>query len=158
MLGGEGVIRAGHPATPVDLFTYQTPANAQFEAAWALTEAIIGRLRDEVKKRGATLVVVLVAAPEQLYPAEWEQTIAAHPDMQGLSWDLEAPNRRLASFLAQQNILYLDLLPIFRQAAAQPGGQPLHLRHDQHWTAAGHRLAAQAIHDFLMAELGDQLR
>jgi hypothetical protein len=34
----------------------------------------------------------------------------------------------------------------------------LHLRHDQHWTAAGHRLAAQAIHDFLMAELGDQLR
>jgi hypothetical protein len=101
---------------------------------------------------------VLVAAPEQLDPAEWEQTIAAHPDMQGLNWDLEAPNRRLASLLAQQDILYLDLLPIFRQAAAQPDSQPLHLRHDQHWTAAGHRLAGQAIHDFLIAELGDQLR
>ena len=153
ILGGEGVIRAGHPVTPLPFFTYQAPAEARFEAAWTLTEAILRRLRAEVEKRGATLVVVLVAAPEQVYPAEWERTLAGYPEMAGLAWDLEAPNRRLAQFLAAENILHLDLLPVFRRAAEQPGSPPLHLRRDQHWTAAGHRLAAEAIHDFLQNEL-----
>lgn len=153
ILGGEGVIRAGHPVTPVPFYIYQTPPEARFEAAWSLTEAILRRLRDEVEKRGATLVVVIVAAPEQVYPARWEQTLAGNPEMAGLTWDLEAPNRRLAGFLAAENIPYLDLLPVFRQAAGQPDSLPLHLRRDQHWTAAGHRLAAEAIHDFLQNEL-----
>ena len=39
------------------------PKVAEFEAAWALTEAIILRLRDEVAQRGSKLVVVLIAAP-----------------------------------------------------------------------------------------------
>lgn len=157
ILGGEGVIRAGHPVTPIPFFTYQTPPDAEFEAAWRLTEAILRRLRDEVDKRGATLAVILVAAPEQVYPAEWERTLAAHPDMQRLNWDLEAPNRRLAAFLAAEDIPHLDLLPVFRRAAEQTGSPPLHLRRDGHWTAAGHRLAAETIHDFLVKEFGDKL-
>jgi len=150
ILGGEAVIRAHNPATPVNLFIYQTPPPAEFEAAWSLTEAIIAGLRDEVNKRGDRLAVVLIGAPEQVYPELWLQTVARNPQMQAINWDLEAPNRRLARFLQRENIPCLDLLPVFRQAAAQPGAVPLHLKHDQHWTAAGHRLAATAIHDFLL--------
>jgi hypothetical protein len=73
--------------------------------------------------------------------------------MQTSTWDLEAPNRRLTGFLTAQNIAHLDLLPIFREAAARPDTPPLHFRHDQHWTVAGHRLAAEAIGDFLLNEL-----
>jgi hypothetical protein len=150
ILGGEAIIRASHPATPVSFFVYQEPPNARFEAAWALTEAIIRRLRDEVEGRGSRLVVVIIAAPEQVYPAEWEQTVARNPAIQSLTWDLDAPNRRLDAFLTVENIPHLDLLPVFRRAAANPATPPLHFRHDQHWTPAGHRLAAEAIHEFLV--------
>jgi hypothetical protein len=158
ILGGEGMVRATHPPTPVPFFVYQSPPDERFEAAWTLTEAIIVRLRDEVEQRGAKLVVVIIGAPEQVDPAEWERTVAAHPAMQDLSWDLDAPNRRLTSFLAAQGIPYLDLLPVFREVAAQPDTPPLHFRHDQHWTGAGHRLAAETIHEFLLGELGSELK
>lgn len=152
ILGGEAVIRARHPTTPVPFFVYQAPPDERFEAAWTLTEAIIARLRHEVESRGSQLVVALVAAPEQVYPDQWAQTVARNPAMQSLRWDLDAPNRRLNQFLTRQNIAHLDLLPIFREAAAQPNAPPLHFRHDQHWTPAGHRLAAEAIHRFLLDE------
>lgn len=157
ILGGEGVVRAGHPTTPVDLFVYQSPPDAQFQAAWALTEAIIKRLRDEVESRGAKLAVVIVGAPEQVYPVEGERMLAANPGLQGLTIDLELPNRRLNDFLAAEHIPHLDLLPVFRQAAAEPNTPPLHFRHDGHWTVAGHRLAAEAISEFLRKELGSSL-
>jgi hypothetical protein len=149
ILGGEGVVRANHPPIPIPFFVYESPPNAEFTAAWELTEAIIRRLRAEVERRGAVLVVVLVAAPEQVYPAEWQATLAANPEMVRHTWDLDAPNRRLADFLEAEEIPHLDLLPIFREAAAKPDAPRLHLRHDQHWTAEGHQLAAEAIHDFL---------
>lgn len=152
ILGGEGVVRANHPATPIPFFVYQSPPNEQFEAAWTLTEAIISRLRDEVEQRGGRLVVLIIAAPEQVYPDQWQRTLTAHPAMQAHTWDLEAPNRRLAAFLTAEKIPHLDLLPIFRRAAARSDTPPLHFRHDQHWTPAGHRLAAEAIHDFLLKE------
>jgi hypothetical protein len=156
ILGGEGVIRAGHPTTPVPFFVYQYPPDQEFTAAWVLTEALIAQLRDEVEKRGAKLVVVIVGTPEQVYPEAWSRTLAANPAMQEISWDLEAPNRRLATFLEAENILYLDLLPVFRETAAQPDAPQLHFRHDQHWTEAGHRLAAEAIFKFLCNELEEK--
>jgi hypothetical protein len=149
ILGGEAVIRATNPSLPIPFLVYQTPLDQRFEAAWSLTEAILARLRDEVERRGSRLIVVIIAAPEQVYPDAWERTLAAQPALSSLNLDLDAPNRRLAAFLAVQNIPHLDLLPIFRQAAAQPDALPLYFRRDQHWTPAGHRLAAEAIHDFL---------
>ncbi|MBE7552522.1 MAG: hypothetical protein HS126_15745 [Anaerolineales bacterium] len=157
ILGGEGVVRAGHPTTPVHFFVYQSPPEAQFEAAWALTEAIIKRLRDEVENHGARLAMVIIGAPEQVYPLEGERMLAANPGLQGLTLDLELPNRRLNDFLTAERIPHLDLLPVFRQAAADPNTLPLHFRHDGHWTVAGHRLAAEAIHEFLQKELSSSL-
>ena len=153
ILGGEAIIRANHPATPVPFYVYQTPPDARFEAAWALTEAIIARLRDEVQGRGSRLVVVIIGAPEQVYPAEWEQTVRRNPAMQSLAWDLDGPNRRLNAFLVKEDIPHLDLLPVFRHAASNPATPLLHFRHDQHWTPAGHRLAAEALHKFLVNEV-----
>jgi hypothetical protein len=153
ILGGEAVVRAGHPTTPVHFLVYRSPPDERYEAAWSLTEAIIKRLRDEVAQHGSKLAVVLIGGPEQVYPQQWQQTIAGNPEMQALTWDLEAPNRRLNEFLARENIPHLDLLPVFRQAAARPDALPLHFRHDGHWTVAGHKLAAQAMSDFLQQKV-----
>ena len=135
------------------LLASQRPAKAQDEEVIALTdiaEAIIARLRDEVTGRGGQLVVVIIGAPEQVYPEQWQQTIARNPAMQSLSWNLDAPNRWLDAFLTKEDIPHLDLLPVFREAASQPNAPALHFRHDQHWTAEGHRLAAKTIYEFLV--------
>lgn len=150
ILGGEAVIRATHPSIPIPFLVYRNPPDKRFESAWELTEAIILRLRDEVEQRGSQLVIAIVGAPEQVYADDWNRTLAANPGMQHLELDLDAPNRRLTSFLASEKIAYLDLLPVFREVAAQPDAPPLHFRHDQHWTPAGHRLAAETIHEFLL--------
>jgi hypothetical protein len=157
LLGGEAVIRADHPSVPIPFYVYQDPPDERFAAAWALTEAIISRLNDEVAARGSRLAVVLIGAPEQIDSQAWQRTLAANPAIQPLSLDLEAPNRRLTAFLEAKKIPHLDLAPIFRRAAGQPDTPPLHFRHDQHWTPAGHRLAAEAIHEFLQRDLGMQL-
>lgn len=153
LLGGEGIIRAGHPTTPIPFLVYQEPPDESFEAAWQLTEAIILRLHQEVRQRGAALVVVLIAAPEQVYPAEGARLLARYPTLAAKSWNLELPNQRLTRFLTAEQIPHVDLLPVFREAATDPTTPPLHFRHDQHWTPAGHQLAAETIHGFLIEEL-----
>ncbi len=152
LLGGEAVIRANHPTIPIPFLVYQTPPDERFEAAWSLTEAIILRLRDEVEKRDSRLAVVIIAAPEQLEPERLERIVGSGP-----AWDVAAPTRRLTDFLAAEGIAHLDLLPLFREAAAQADSPPLHFQHDQHWTVAGHQLAAESLHDFLLAEFGAEM-
>lgn len=150
ILGGEGIIRATHPNTPVPFYSYNVALDREWEEAWRLTEALIRELRRRVEERGSQLVVVIIAAPEQVYPERWERTVSLDPTLQTLNLDLEGPNKRLASFLNQEGIPYVDLLPAFRAAAAQPGAPALHLRHDGHWTPAGHALAARVIQQYLV--------
>jgi hypothetical protein len=109
-------------------------------------------LNHEVDIRQGRLAVVIIAAPEQVYPERWAAVLAANPAMKPQPWDLDAPNRQLATFLEQAGIPYLDLLPVFRAAAAQPGTPSLHFRHDGHWTPIGHQLAARAIASFLRGQ------
>jgi hypothetical protein len=68
--------------------------------------------------------------------------------MQAGRWDLEQPGRAAQQAAEQAGVPFLDLLPIFRQAAAA-SSEPLHLRVDGHWTPAGERLAGEATADFL---------
>lgn len=149
ILGGEGRIRATHPAIPVPFFTYQTPLSPDWEIAWDLTEAILSDLRNQVEADGGQFAVVIIPAREQVYTDEWTRTVAASAEMSNLTWDIELPNSQLHTRLARQDILYLDLLSTFREAATQNPSTRLYFRHDGHWTEAGHHLASETIFDFI---------
>jgi lysophospholipase L1-like esterase len=149
VLGGIAAFTSEDPQLPITYGIYRTDPGPDWEEAWRLTEAIIGRLNSEVRSHGGQLAVVIVGAPEQIYPARWSAVLTRYAQMQGESWDLDAPNRRLSLALDQAGIPYLDLLPTFREAAAQPGVDQLHFRHDGHWTMAGHRLVAQTVAEFV---------
>jgi lysophospholipase L1-like esterase len=149
LLGGVGVALADEPELPVTFEVYQTPPTSEWEEAWALTEALIRRLEKEVQTRGGRLAVILVNAPEQVYPDRWAAISTAMAQSQDHSWDPQGPNRRLAAILNGAGILYLDTLPIFQEAAAGPEASPLYFRYDFHWSPAGHGLAAEAVETFL---------
>lgn len=152
LLGGMAAFMADDPALLPSYFVYRADSLPDWEEAWQLTAVLIQRLDAEVQERGGHLVVVIIGAPEQVYPDRWSAILARHPKMNDYDWDLEAPNRRLTAILDETNIPYLDLLPVFRTVTGQPDAPPLHFRHDGHWTIAGHQLAAEAIASFLKAQ------
>lgn len=152
LLGGMAVFMADDPSTPLTYDVYRPDPPAAWQEAWQLTAALLRRLQREVHARGSRLALVIIGAPEQVYPERWQAVLSANPDMQGQDWDLNAPNRQLASILDESGIPYLDLLPVF-QAEARSNAPALHFRHDGHWTPDGHRLAARAIAAFLQQRL-----
>lgn len=136
---------------PVAYGVYQQPPAAEWQASFALTEALIGELRRQVQADGATLAIAAMTSPEQVYPERWQQQIAQNSAMQARQWDMEQPNGVIEQIARRAGLPYLDLLPVFRQQAVA-SRQPLHLSHDGHWTPAGERLAGATIADFLISE------
>jgi len=125
---------------PIHYGVYAPQYTPEWEEAWEITLAIIRRLRDEANARDSRLLVVIATTGEELYSA-WRHMIP-------LVWDLDKPNRILSPFLEENGIAYLPLLPHFRRDY-QETERHLHFRVDGHWTAEGHRLAADAICDYL---------
>ena len=120
------------------------------DKAWQITENLLVRLRERVIKQGATLVVVLIPSQLQVYQEIWERAARVHK-LDRRRFDLEGPNARLTAFCMANSIHVLDLLPQFRCEA--PRCLPLYYRRNPHWTPEGHRVAANAIADFLKKDI-----
>jgi hypothetical protein len=80
------------------------------------------------RSQGAELLVVLIPTNTQVYPF-----LTAGRDI-----DLERPNRILGDFFRQEQIHYLDLLPIFRQYADPSPRQLLASDKDLYWRSNSH--------------------
>jgi hypothetical protein len=92
------------------------------------------------REHGAHYLVVLVPAKYQvdedawnIYRKRWKLPTEA--------FDRDHAQRVLNGFLGQEGVAALDLLPAFRSGAADS----LYFRVDNHWTPAGHALAAREI-------------
>ena len=112
------------------------------EEAWAITDALISQLNQEVRAQGARLLVVSTSSPEQVWPLPEQRP--AQPFAQ---------EQRLAGLLAARRIPYLPLGPLL-QRQADERGLTLHGFSGQapgegHWNADGHSLAAAAIAPWL---------
>ena len=130
---------------PRALEVYAEQPDPEMAAAWRVTEEALRRLRDAVQADGAELLVVQLAEPAQLDPAQAER-IAAVP-----GHDVLAPNRRLAEITGRLGVDYLSLYePFVAYRDAHDLGPPYFaLTCDRHWSALGHRVAAEAIAEHL---------
>jgi hypothetical protein len=128
------------------------------EEAWAITARLLDRMRDLSESQGARFVVMVVpsatavaqrggaAAKDDDDDDEEEGNEAA--DRPGF----EDPHGQLAALTARSNLTTLDLLQAMRRADNRIK-ERLYYRQNAHWTAAGHGVAADELHDFL-AEQG----
>ena len=154
LLGVMAVFAAQDPPVPLAYGVYRLADDPQWQEAWALTAAILRRLAAEVHAHDGRLAVVIIGAPEQIYPERWAATLRRYPQMTAQEYDLDFPNRQIAQILEEAQIPYRDLLPVFRAMASQSDNTPLHFRYDGHWTPAGHRLAAETLAPFVADLLG----
>jgi SGNH hydrolase-like domain, acetyltransferase AlgX len=116
------------------------------EAAWWVTDRLLLRFRDDVRKAGAIPLVVIVPSHLQVYPEIWNDA-CRELHFNPADFDVLLPNRHLVAFCGREGIPVLDLLPDLREAAGT--SLPLYFHTDPHWTAEGHRRATEALAAYL---------
>ena len=109
--------------------------------------AIWERMAECSRARGARFTAVLGVSKTQLDPEIYARTLA-EMGCDAAAHAVELPAARLAAAAAARGIEVIDLLPAFRAALQR---EPLHFQFDGHWNAAGHRVAAAALYDALVA-------
>ncbi len=104
--------------------------------AWELQFTLLHEVIRVSRSAGAEVVLVIIPELMQVDPSV--RTL-------GLEEREYAVQERLLEFSAREGIVALDLLPALRAALAEDP-EPLYYAQDRHFTARGHRVAANAIH------------
>jgi hypothetical protein len=123
---------------PEDFVAYRRAAAPQLKNAWAVTQAILRRMKQETAQHGARLLVFYVPSRVELSPDEWQKW---HFPPEYAPREVAA---KITAICADEGIPYIDLSENFHQAVAT-----LYYAKDQHWTAAGHRLAGGILAGYL---------
>ena len=140
-----------------DRFTGDLPRERFFVVARPLEEnrrflqparANLERLAKAARELGAGFVLVVLPRPFQYSAAESPESWEAGEYTPLGPFALE-PFRWLDEIAGELSFPVLSLLPAFRATTVFPTAQV----DDPHWNAAGHRVAAEAIADFLALRL-----
>jgi hypothetical protein len=129
---------------------YLDPPPREWEDAWQITDAILGRFAREVASDGAQLFVAVLSNGIQVNPdAAERRAYAQRLDVP----DLDYPDRRIAAILERRRIAHLVLAPRLRQEAERSGACLHGFANAEpcggHWNAAGHRAGGKLIADAL---------
>jgi hypothetical protein len=131
-----------------ELNIYRRDLPLPWEEAVAVTKGIILKFKESVERHGSRFLLLSLSNAEQVHPEVGRQL----KEQYNVEWDYEQPDRILEDFSREQKIMYLKLMPAFRDHHLKTG-QYLHgfgSSHQGHWNQAGHRLAADLIFEFLM--------
>jgi hypothetical protein len=113
------------------------------DAAWAATDAMLARMATELRAQGIPLLVAYIPTAEQFDAQAGRDHLAALGGGNLADFDFDAPWRRMKALLESRGIPWVDL----REASIRSGipVSQLYFADDGHWTAAGHRVAADAL-------------
>ncbi|MBI4424069.1 MAG: SGNH/GDSL hydrolase family protein [Elusimicrobia bacterium] len=142
-LQAAGLLPPMRAARPMEYPLYQTPHPPLYDPYFALLERLLARLREDTRRHGARLTVMIVPSPVEVYPDQMRRLVAASPLPPGRSWDPEAAVRRLRELAARAEVPVVDLLPELREAGKT--NPSLYFPYNLHWTRFGHRVVAEAL-------------
>jgi hypothetical protein len=118
------------------------PSPPGLERKWQRTLNYLDRIVSDCRERHISVACVLIPDELQANPNVLAEALdTAQIDARRL--DLEKPQRRLVSFLAERGVPCLDLLPTFK------GVSSTYAPRNTHWSVLGNRLAAQRISNWL---------
>jgi hypothetical protein len=134
---------------PDDLIQQLDIPSHAAELSWTSMRRVLGQIVALCRRQGIQVAVVYTPTA-----AQYDETIGALRRQVGgqirRAWLTGQPEleRRLTQWATESNVPFLSLTPAFRDAArVAPGtfNYPL----DEHWTPAGHRVAARALSAWL---------
>jgi hypothetical protein len=136
------------PATEelgIDNVVYREPLDQTWRDAWRVTEDLLVQMRDEVRAKGAQLVVVTLSNGIQVYPDPNVRQIFMKRI--GVN-DLFYPDYRIKQLAVREHIQVITLVPEM-QAYADQNKVFLHgfgnNQGNGHWNQLGHRVASEII-------------
>lgn len=131
------------------LNSFASKTSAEWESAWRLTEAIVLNLRQKVHDAGADFLLLELAPPLAVMPNELRREHLSRTGRE--DFDFDGPHRRLVAFTQRERIEFFSLQRPFRERIGESKEmfESLFLYCDGHYTAAGHRLAAEALAQYL---------
>ncbi len=131
---------------------YRRTVDVDWAEAWAVTEYLLARLKEETRAAGATLV--LLSIPEFLALAPDPSRLVRFGSGSRFPEDFEAalPSQRLMNIAANLDIPALDLLPVFTSYRDRHRLPPPYFSFscDGHWNPLGHAIAAEALANFVV--------
>jgi hypothetical protein len=113
---------------------------------WAKTQTILSDFGKATRANGQRLIIVILPAIYQVYNSAWDEYIRALK-LDPTRYDLEKPQKVLMEFCKAEGIECVDALPALRAGATNAG---LYFPVDGHPTAAGHKVIAEAIREYLL--------
>jgi hypothetical protein len=135
----------------LDLFSDLNIYRPDLPSAWRdtieITKKIILNFKKSAEEHGSQFLLLGLSNAEQIHPDLGRKL----KDQYSIELDYEQPDRILEEFARQNGVLFLKLMPAFREHHLKTG-QYLHGFGDSyggHWNQAGHRLAAELIFKFL---------
>jgi hypothetical protein len=121
----------------------------EVEEMWRRTESIFAALREEVQAGGGTLAVFYIPDRWEVDDRSWELTLQTYEGARrGARRDKVVS--RLREACLRLGIPLVDPREALRAAEAE--GQRTYFLQDYHWTAAGHRVAADQIAGLMDAQ------
>lgn len=124
---------------------FQTPYSLYYQKSWMQTEVALGMLKSEVEKDGAKLIVVDVPNPIQLIPNYFNKLSTTS------GYDPFSANKKLEKIAKKLELPYFFPFREFADYIKINGLKRPYLSHtcDSHWTAVGHKVAAESINKYL---------
>jgi hypothetical protein len=146
--------RANRSGSDANLDDYKEPETQAWRDAWAVTEALLVRMRDDVEAKHARLFVVTLSGPRQIDPdPQLRQEIMIRS---GIS-DFFYPDLRIGEFCRRQSIPALILAPRMYRYAVDHNvylhGFSNGALGRGHWNELGHQLAGEMIAGWLCERL-----
>ena len=137
---------------PLHMRFYSKTYAPDWVEAWDITKALITKFRDEVIKRNARFVVLIIPDKLQLNNIQyWEWTNQNFPAVRNISLAMDKPSRLLNTYLSENGIPFVDLLPLFYDYE-RVESKPLYFKNDIHLNEQGHKLVAQILLKSLLNE------
>jgi hypothetical protein len=129
---------------------------SQTKEIWAVFQAVVSQLKQEVEANEAQLVTAVIPTDYQVSKRARERVtgniLAMHYDeVEAMDWRLDEPNLSILQAMKQQQIPTLDLLP-YLLAHEEAGGAPLYFDGfgDEHFNRGGHKLMVDVMCDWLV--------
>lgn len=136
---------------PIDYHVYDQNYSQDYQNAWAATQKLILKAKDDTEKSGGKYILVSLANNEQVNKSVWDEALKTYPKMQSANLDLEKPDKMIHDFCDEQKLTCWQMLPFFKDYISKNPNAATHYHLDGHWNEVGTNLAA----DFLNQKISE---